>query len=223
MSKTSNLEISKNHITAIVMGVVMCFLSFVAIVPAVQAEEVTSDETSSQDEIKSAMKAQIESLRATIAERKAAMEAKREEMKVERSEMKDEFKEQRQLDKAAFFTSLEGMSEEEKKAAMLDFIAQIKEQIEARKALMTQHQTEMKVMREEAKTDREAMRSSLLERIAELRAKLSDRLNDSDSTEDEAVDESDDSDESEEVDDESDDSQDNSEELDDSSDEEGEV
>lgn len=216
MNKIKEQVLTQNHSGAIVMGVALWALSFALFIPFAHANEndteemiedtTTVDETSHADDTdaaqRSAMKAQIESLRAIIEARKA-------DMMMKRDAMKDEVKAKRQFDRANFMASLEGLNEDEKKAAMLDFISQIKDHLAAvkaeRAAMQNEFKTQRDALKDEFKTQRDAMkdefksmlegrdqneiRTALMERIAELRAKIEARLNGTDTNQ---MDESDD-------------------------------
>lgn len=167
----STTKVTEKHITAIMMGAALCFAFFVTGFTAVHAEEaedtnVDSEEVSSDDaEKRAAMKEQIESLRKMIAERNGEKKAEYQEKKEEHKEMIAEKKAEFKVDKAEFMASLEGLDEEDKRAAMMEFIQNIRALIDAKKAEM-QAQVEMKKEeRAEAKTERtenrDEFRSSL--------------------------------------------------------------
>ena len=144
----------ENHIASFVMVAAMCFAFLAFGLQAAHAQEdvVEEDATETEEvdeEKRAAMMEQIESLRALIAERKSGLKENRQErvaeVKEEIAEKKVEFK----LDRADFMASLEGLDEDEKRAAMIEFIANIRATIEARKAEMT----EAKVERQEARVE----------------------------------------------------------------------
>ena len=163
----------ENYIAVIMMGVALCFSFFIAGVTAAHAEETsdTNSDTSSDTEVVSAeeaakrveMKKKIEELRAIIetkkAEFKARQEANKEEFKEKREEAKDEFEDKREetkaefkINKEEFLSSLDGLSEDEKRVKMLEFIQNIKTVIEARKAEM---KSQMETRKEEVKSEME--------------------------------------------------------------------
>lgn len=146
-------KLFEKHITAILLGAAMCFAFFAIGVFSVQAEEtddevviddvvgeevedegVSDDEDVDDSEKRTKMMDQIESLRALIAEKKSEV---KEEWKEEKEELKEEAQEKREefkADKVEFMASLEGLSEEEKKEAMMEFITNLKDLILAKKA-----------------------------------------------------------------------------------------
>ena len=178
-------------------------------------DETEEANTDSADEAKRAeMKKQIESLRAAIAEKKAAFLIVKEEYKAEK---KAEFK----IDKEEFMASLEGLTEDEKRAAMMEFIADIKAQIELKKAEFTEKKVEFKEQRAEEKDafkasleglSRDEKIALILERVATIKKQIEEQSGDdseqesededADEVEDESESEDEDEDESDEDDDE---------------------
>lgn len=177
------------------------------------AEESTDEQVEdgtevTEDSKRAEMKKQIESLRAAIAERKASFSVAKEEYKEER---KAEFK----VNKEEFMASLEGLSEEEKRAAMMQFISDIKAELELKKATYTEKKTEFKEQHAEAKDEFKASLEGqspqekialILERVAAIKKQIEERMKDeSDDSEggaeDEDESEDEDSDETEDEDD----------------------
>lgn len=221
MQKISNIEVIKKSLLVVVALGLVLFMGTVQFASAEEegtddataevAEDIAEEEDVDEDEEgddldakKAAMKAQIESLRKMIEERKA-------QLKENRQVVKEEQKEARMMDRAEFMASLEGLTLEEKKVAILEYIANLKATIEAKKAEAKQAAEMQKEVRIE---DREAFRASLegmtpaekyaaiMERVAALKASLAARMaededEDEDEVEDEDEDESDDEDEDE--------------------------
>ncbi len=239
--------LSEKHTAAIMMGVVLCFTFFLNSFAAVQAQETENEvetvasEASSSDDVeeRAAMLEQIESLRKMIAERKGERreeyEEKKEEVKADIAEKKAEFK----VDKAEFMASLEGLPEEEKRAAMLEFIQNIKALIDAKKAEIRANVEMKKEDYQEAKAERtenrDEFRSSLeglskedkiaaiLARVAAIKAQMESADSDEDEMEDEAEDNeemSDDDSNDDEMDDEAEDEMEDEEEDDEEMDDE---
>lgn len=129
---TKNVEVTKK---VLLIAVALGLVFFASTIQFANAEEDTDDEATtevvtgsadteeeSDDSVaakKAAMRAQIESLRKMIEERKAQLGEKRETMKEEKKEAIEEWKAKQAADRAAFMTSLEGMTLEERKRRCL--------------------------------------------------------------------------------------------------------
>ena len=163
-NKAQNISFGILFVTAV------CLLFFTQAV-IVQAEEDVNPVESSKEESEKRveMKAQIEALKDQIEDNKKLRtdnyRENKEERKTQWAETKKENKEQRTLDVAKFRASLEGLSEEEKKAAMMDFIAEIREMIKVnqgeRKETVAEKKVELKERKEVWVEDREVFRASL--------------------------------------------------------------
>lgn len=236
MQKTVNVDLLKK---TMLLAIVLSSVFFVASATIASAEEVVSVETTSEvvatetkdsEEVaakKAAMKAQIESLRKVIEEHKAQLKAKQETEKVERKEALSEWKGTQAEARAAFLASLEGLSPEEKKVAILAYIAELKAAIEAKKTEVKTEKAEIKEAVKERKEmrieDQEAFRASLegksaqekydaiMTRVAEIKAALAARLAEGD---DDSDTEEEDEEENEEEDENEDENEDEDEEED---------
>lgn len=235
MKLTKSIE---SNIAILALAVALCFSFFAVGVTSAQAEETedtdvaeevemaedgdemddVDDDSEADETIKekhAAMKAQIDSLRAMIAERKEAAKEQHQEMK---EEMKADFK----INKADFMASLEGLEEEDKRAAMMAFIENIKAVIAAKKAEMEANREIAKEQRQEIKETfradlegltREERIAVIMARVAEIKKQIEDQAeaegvdeDESDSSEDTDEDESDDSDEDDDTEEDDDDS-----------------
>jgi hypothetical protein len=197
----STTKASEKYITAIVLGAAMCFAFFATGIMSAHAEEdvneveivIVKKEYSKDAEKRAEMMKQIESLRATIAERKVEMKESRTERKEERVEEKEEKKTEFKADRAEFMASLEGLGVEEKRAAMMEFIKNIRLMIEERKTEVQEKVEEKRVEISEIKADRvqdkEEFRvsieglsrsekiASIMERVREIQARIMDSTN----------------------------------------------
>jgi uncharacterized membrane protein YccC len=194
MNLTKNHE---NHIASFVMVAAMCF-SFLAFgLQAAHAEENVVEEDATETEgvdkeKRAAMMEQIESLRAMIADRK---DDRKEDHKEKVAEVKEEIAEKKaefKLDRADFMSSLEGLDEDEKRSAMMEFIANIRATIEARKAEMSEAKIERQESRTENKevrvAEREAFKldvagltgaeklAAIMARVAEIKQQIQDKI-----------------------------------------------
>jgi uncharacterized membrane protein YccC len=226
----------ENHIASFVMVAAMCFTFLAFGLQAAHAQEEVVEEDAAETEgvdkeKRTAMMEQIESLRAMVAERKSGLKEDRQERVAEVKEEIAEKKAEHKLDRADFMSSLEGLDEDEKRSAMMEFIANIRATIEARKAEMSEAKVERQEERTENKEERVAEReafkldvagltgaeklAAIMERVAEIKQQIQDKMdaeedeeveNDEEESEDEDVDEEDDEEEGE--DDEEDDEDD---------------
>lgn len=220
---------NESHIAALLLVVAMSFAFFAVGASFAQAEEATTTEDVAETNKKAEMVKQIDSLRAMLAERKAALETKKEEFKQEHKEAKEEAKAEFKINKEEFFASLEGLTEEERRAAMVEFITNVKEQIAARKAEFEAKKTEFKQEKEALKEEfkqnkaelkdefsgltREEKIAAILVKVEKFKQQLLSRVDDSedasdDLEDDEADDTSDDSDTDDSEDDDSSDDSD---------------
>jgi hypothetical protein len=179
----STTNLSAKHITAILLSAAMCFAFFTINISEAYSEEIKEDNTASQTielEKRTAMMEQIKALRETIANHKAGLKAEKkeyqEEKKEEYKEVYEEKREELKLDRAAFMLSLDGLNEEEKRAAMMEFISEIKASLETQKesmkAQMDEKKEDLKVKKEEVKEKREEKKAIRLENREEFQASL---------------------------------------------------
>lgn len=117
-------------------------------------EEVKASTKEDDEKKREAMKKQIESLKKTIDDHKNKTQEEKAVVKAEKDEAKAEKKELKKIDRSIFVASLEGLNEEEKKAAMLEFIEDIKATIEAQKNAMKEQMEAKKEKKEEVKASR---------------------------------------------------------------------
>ena len=211
----STTKASEKYITAIVLGAAMCFAFFATGIMSAHAEEdvneveivIVKKEYSKDAEKRAEMMKQIESLRATIAERKVEMKESRTERKEERVEEKEEKKTEFKADRAEFMASLEGLGVEEKRAAMMEFIKNIRLMIEERKTEVQEKVEEKRVEISEIKADRVQDKeefkmsieglsrsekiASIMKRVQEIQSKMINSAKDAELDEDEDEDEDD--------------------------------
>jgi hypothetical protein len=182
MQKTINGVFLKKTILLIIMSGLALFLGLAGIASAnttstgedsedisvtTTSETEVSDVTDSEEIVakKAAMKAQIEALRAQIEQQKANFKAKQEVIKEERKEAVSEWKGTQAEARAEFMASLEGLSVEEKKVAILEYITKLKVAVEAKKTEMEASKDKLKEAIQERKDvriqDHEAFRASL--------------------------------------------------------------
>lgn len=187
---------NENYIAALVMAVAVCFSFFAFSVSAVQAEEETDTEEESTTDFgaRVSMMKQIESLRAMIAERKASL---KEKINVVKEERKAEFR----INKDDFMASLDDLEEDDKRATMIAFIADIRVTIEAKKAEHAQNKEAIKEERKEIKAEfknnleglnREQKIAAILERITAIKAQIEERAGTDSDDDDDIEDDSDD-------------------------------
>jgi hypothetical protein len=127
---------------------------------------------------RAAMMEQIKSLREMIKERNKANKVEvRENMAEQRAEFK--------TDRAEFMASIAELEGEEKRAAMMEFITELRAEIAARKASFTEQKeaikTERVEMRDEFKTSIEGMGradkiAAIMEQVEELKKRIAEKL-----------------------------------------------
>ncbi|MCB9815713.1 hypothetical protein H6785_04010 [Candidatus Nomurabacteria bacterium] len=194
----------QSYISVIVLGIVMCFaFSLIASIAQAEEDETTTDEVSFSDEEKekrAELLAQIEELRATIQSQKEALKVQREtnkeEIKNQFQENKEEYKSDLVSRRDALMESLVGATPEEKREALLEFMTEVKAELEAKKAEFKENQIDRKEDREDRKeawkVSQEEFQASLaglspaekvaaiLERAQSLSDFLADRLDEND-------------------------------------------
>ncbi|MCB9815406.1 hypothetical protein H6785_02430 [Candidatus Nomurabacteria bacterium] len=217
-------KINKNHISALMLGVAMCFAFFAISISTVQAEEVESEieKGTVEGPLKRAeLKKRIDELKSILEVRKEQLKEDHEASKLEIKKKKEETKVDLKLDRAEFMASLEGLTDEERRVKMMEFVQNLRQIIEARKAefqsQLDAKKEESKEMREDAKEERVEFRSDLegmsreekiaaiMDRVAAIKKQMEDKMNSDDddddmddtSDEDEDEDDSDDDDDSE--------------------------
>jgi hypothetical protein len=187
----------ENQIASFVMVAAMCFTFLAFGLQAAHAQEEVVEEDAAETEgvdkeKRAAMMEQIESLRALVAERKSGLKEDRQERVAEVKEEIAEKKAEHKLDRADFMSSLEGLDEDEKRSAMMEFIANIRATIEARKAEMNEAKMERQENRTENKEERVAEReafkldvagltgperlAAIMERVAEIKQQIQDKM-----------------------------------------------
>jgi len=189
--QTKTLSIP-TFMTAAVMGMVMS-AGFLMSVSLAHAEETKVPEGAPKVEQKEGNEARaeytskIKELQAHLKEGKIQQKSERDANKVEFQIKKGEAKEEMKIDRAAFAASLEGMSDEERRAAMMRYITDMKKAIDERKAAFATtkdaYKAEYNADKAAFKTEKAVFRTDLkamstedklaavLERIAQLTAK----------------------------------------------------
>ncbi len=186
------------HTTALVMGVAACLVFFMFSVSYAHAEEIrfiNLNEPPAQETQVKELKKQVEMLRARIAEQRLENKASYTELKEKHSEereaAKTEYKKKKRKSREEFMASLADLSGEEKRAAIIAYIAQVKAEVAEKKEAYEAMKAERSEVREEIKTDRAERRAdfqesiknltgaerraAILEYIAEVRAQVLER------------------------------------------------
>lgn len=182
-------NIYATYSAAIVMVVAMCVGFFVIALNAASAQEETGtdDETESKSSVeieitnadedkwtseeREEMEEMMESLQQNIRLRNTDAQRAAADLEIERVELETEVETESEelirrptefiIDRLEFMASLAGLSEEEKRAAMLGFIAELRAEIAKRKAAI--------------QAAREERIAAIMEQVKELRAKLQER------------------------------------------------
>ncbi len=212
------------HIAAIVMGVALCL----AFTSAVQAEE-TSDNTGAAMS-QSEKYAQLKSLQEKVKAMRESMQGVRTENRAMIDELKEERKEENKAvrveSREAFMAEIANLSGEERRAAIMAYVSELRAQVEARKAEM---QANRAAYKETKVADREEFQASLEglslpEKLAAIQARLAAIRANAEERNEKLSDALDDDAEDGEVEDESEDEsdEDSEDESDDEEDEEGE-
>jgi len=153
------------------MGAIMC-LGMVAFSSAANAEEDVAVDTEvsttatmplipppgsgeEYGEAKAALRAQIIALRASLEARKGEAKQSYQEGKAEFQVKKEGTRAAFQVDKAAFIASLEGMTNEEKRAAVIAYVAEMRAAVAARQSTFTENRDAKKIEVEKNKAVRQ--------------------------------------------------------------------
>jgi len=154
--------------------------------------EAADEDTEEEDKKREEMMKLVDFVQGVVKQQigiRQQMDIHKDAVKEVMEETKTELKEKRvesRVDKVEFMSSLENLGEEEKRAAMKEFILQLRQEIEERKAAMQAQREELKEERKELQDEfvenvqgmsRAERVAAIMEKVAALKERLKEKMN----------------------------------------------